>query len=191
MKIVITVGAFVIGILEPAAGGWWHRILPYLDYPGFEAWKFFNLGIFVAVLLYILFRKANLGLAFTQRRESIKSELEKARQERDAALAKLQEIEERLTGLNSQIATINENAQREAAAERERIAKSTEEEIAKLTTQGQRDIENAARTAKKDLQRFTAEQSVRLAEEILKRELRPEDDARMIARNIEEMGAAR
>lgn len=191
MKVVIIAGAFLIGILEPAGGGWWHRILPYLDYPGFEAWKFFNLGIFVAALLFILFRKANLGLAFTQRRESIKNELEKARQERDAALAELKEVEERLAGLNSQIASINENAKREAAAERERIVKSTQEEIAKLTTQGQRDIENAARTAKKDLQRFTAEQSVHLAEEILKREMRPEDDARMIARNVEEMGAAR
>jgi len=191
LKIVITVAAFMFGILEPAGEGWWHRVQPYLDYPGFEAWKFFNLGIFVALMLFILFRKANLGLAFSTRRESIKNELEKARQERDAALARLKEVEDRLTGLTDQIASINENAKREAAAEHERIAKATEEELAKLTTQGQREIENAARTAKKDLQRFTAEQSVRLAEEMLKREMRPEDDVRLIAQNIEEMGAAR
>lgn len=163
---------------------WW-------DYPGFELWKFINLFIFAGLLIYILARKANLGLAFRTRRESIKNELEKARKERDAALAKLKEVEERLAGLHDQIASINENAKRESAAEHERIAQSTEEEIAKLTAQGQREIENAARTAKKDLQRFTAEQSVRLAEEMLKREMRPEDDARLIARNIEEMGAAR
>lgn len=179
----------MFGILEAAGEGWWHRVKPYLDYPGFEVWKFFNLAVFVSLMLFILFRKANLGLAFSTRRESIKNELEKARQERDAALEKLKEVEERLEGLNTQIASINENTKREAAAERERIAKATEEEIAKLTTQGQREIENAGRTAKKDLQRFTAEQSVRLAEEILKREMRPEDDARLIARNIEEMGA--
>jgi F0F1-type ATP synthase membrane subunit b/b' len=179
----------MFGILEPAGEGWWHRLQPYLDYPGFEVWKFFNLAVFVSLMLFILFRKANLGLAFSTRRESIKNELEKARQERDAALAKLKEVEERLEGLSDQTASIKENTKREAAADRERIAKATEEEIAKLTTQGQRDIENAARAAKKDLQRFTAEQSVRLAEEILKREMRPEDDARMIAHNIEEMGA--
>jgi F-type H+-transporting ATPase subunit b len=189
LKIVITVGAFLLGILESAGGGWWHRVQPYLDYPGFEVWKFFNLAIFVAFLLFILFRKANLGLAFSTRRESIKNELEKARAERDAALAKLKEVEERLAGLNNQIASIEESSKREAAAERERIAKATEDEIAKLTAQGQREIENAARIAKKDLQRFTAEQSVRLAEEILRREIRPEDDKRLIARNIEEMGA--
>jgi len=191
LKIVITVVAFMFGILEAAGEGWWHRVQPYLDYPGFEVWKFFNLAVFVSLMLFILFRKANLGLAFSTRRESIKNELEKARQERDAALARLKEVEDRLAGLSNQIASINENTKREAAAERERIAKATEEEVAKLTTQGQRDIENAARTAKKELQRFTAEQSVRLAEEMLKREMRPEDDARLIAQNIEEMGAAR
>lgn len=185
--------SIVIGLLEsaPAAGGsWWHRVQPYLDYPGFEVWKFFNLALFVGLLLFILFRKANLGQAFQTRRESIKNELEKARQERDEALAKLKEVEARIANLDEQVATIKANTKQEAAAERARIVQSTEEEITKLTSQGQRDIENAARTARKDLQRFTAEQSVRLAEEMLKREIRPEDDARLIARNIEELGAA-
>lgn len=175
---------FCLAFASSETTHWW-------DYPGFELWKFINLFIFAGLLIYILARKANLGLAFQNRRESIKNELEKARQEQDAALQKLKEVEERLAGLTNQIGSINDNAKREAAAERERIVKSTEEEIAKLTAQGQREIENAARTAKKDLQRFTAEQSVNLAEEILKREMRPEDDARLIARDIEEMGAAR
>jgi len=163
---------------------WW-------DYPGFEVWKFVNLFIFVGALVYILVRKAKLGEAFRTRREGIKAELEKARAERDAALAKLKEVEERLAGLDSQVSTIREKSKAEAAEERERIARSTEAEIAKLTAQGQRDIENAAKTAKQDLRRFTAEQSVRLAEEMIKRDIRPDDDTRMINRNIEEMGAAR
>lgn len=169
----------------------WARLKYYLDYPGFEAWKFVNLAIFVGLLTYILFRKANLGLAFSTRRESIKNELEKARLERDAALAKLKEVEERIAGLNDQIASIKETSRQEAAEERKRIAAATAEEIAKLTAQGQREIENAARTAKNDLRRYTAEQSVRMAEQILKREMRPEDDARLIAHDIEEMGAKR
>lgn len=188
---MINVSVFVSGVLESAGGGWWHRLQPYLDYPGFEVWKFFNLAIFVGLLLYILFRKANLGLAFTTRRETIKNELEKARQQRDAALAALKDVEQRLAGLDDQIASIKESSKREVAAERERIAKATEEEIANLTAQGQRDIEHAVRTAKKDLQRFTAEQSVRLAEEMLKRDMRPEDDARLIARDVQEMGGGR
>lgn len=181
MTLAITSFAF---FLFSETASWW-------DYPGFELWKFVNLLIFAGALIYILVRKARLGDAFRARRESIKAELENARAERDAALAKLKEIEERLTGLNTEIATINEKSQREAAAERERIAQTTEAEIAKLSTQAQREIENASKSAKNELRRFTAEQSVRMAEELIKRNMRPEDDARMIGRNIEELGAAR
>src|SRR5205807_160581 len=98
---------------------WW-------DYSGFELWKFVNLFIFVGALVYILVRKAKLGDAFRARREGIKAELEKARAERDAALAKLKEVEERLAGLDSQVTTIKEKSKAEAAEERERIAHSTE-----------------------------------------------------------------
>jgi F0F1-type ATP synthase membrane subunit b/b' len=163
---------------------WW-------DYPGFEIWKFVNLFIFAGGLVYVLVRKARLGEAFKARRESIKAELEKARLERDAAVAKLKEVEERLSGLNREIATIKSKSEVEAAAERERIAQSTEAEIAKLSAQAQREIENAGKAAKNELRRFTAEQSTRMAEELIKRDLRPEDDVRLISRNIEEMGAAR
>ena len=171
-------------LLAEDAPKWW-------DYPGFEVWKFVNLFIFVGALVFVLVRKAKLGEAFKTRREGIKAELNKARIERDAALAKLKEVEERLSGLNAETATIKEKAEREAADERERITQSTEAEITKLSAQAQREIENAGKAAKNELRRFTAEQSVRMAEDLIKRDLRPEDDARLIGRNIEEMGAAR
>jgi len=79
---------------------------------------------------------------------------------------------------------------REAAAERERIAKSTETEIAKLSEQATREIESAGKVAKHELRRFAAEQSVRMAEQMIRREMRPEDDQRLITQNIEELGGA-
>jgi F-type H+-transporting ATPase subunit b len=163
---------------------------PWWDYPGFELWKFVNLGIFVLGLVYILTRKAKIGDAFKARREGIRRELERAKQERDAALAKLKEVEERLTRLDNEVLTIKEQSKREAAEERERIARSTDTEITKLGEQAQREIERAGKIARHELRRYTAEQSVRLAEEIIRREMKPEDDARLITRNIEELGGA-
>jgi F0F1-type ATP synthase membrane subunit b/b' len=96
-----------------------------------------------------------------------------------------------LASLDTQVAAIKERSMTEAREERERIARSTEDEIAKLTAQAQREIENAGTVAKTDLRRFTAEQSVRLAEEMIKRDIRPDDDARLFKRGIEEMGATR
>ena len=112
----------------------------------------------------------------------------RAQQERDAALAKLKEVEERLGLLDTEVAKIKEQSVHEAAEERERIARATEAEIVKLSEQAAREIESAGKAARKELRRYTAEQSVRLAEEIVRREMKPEDDARLIASNIEELG---
>jgi F0F1-type ATP synthase membrane subunit b/b' len=163
---------------------------PWWDYPGFELWKFVNLALFVGLMVYVLM-KADIRGAFRVRGESIKAELEKARTERDAALAKLKEVEERLAGLNEQISSIDQRSKTEVEQERQRIAQSTQEEIAKLTVQAQREIENAGKVAKNDLKNFAAEQSIRMAEELIRRDIRPEDDARLMMHNVEEMGAAR
>jgi F0F1-type ATP synthase membrane subunit b/b' len=178
----------LIALIIAEGAGWWARMQPYLDYPGFEAWKFFNLAIFVLALTYILTRKAKLGEAFKARREGIKQELARAQQERDDALAKLKEVEERLGLLDTEVAAIKEQSVREAAEERQRIARSTETEVTRLSEQATREIESAGKAAKKELRRYTAEQSVRLAEEIVRREMKPEDDARLIANNINELG---
>jgi len=162
---------------------WW-------DYPGFELWKFINLAIFVSIMVFILTRKVKVGEAFRTRRENIRRELARAQQERDAALAKLKEVEERLGRLDTEVAAIQEQSKREAAEERERIARATETEIAKLSEQAQREIERAGKAARQELRRHAAEQSVNLAEKMIRREMKPEDDARLISRNIEELGGA-
>ena len=180
--------SFIVSNFFPALSG--GEGTPWWDYPGFELWKFANLAVFVAVMVYILTRKAKLGEVFQSRRESIKLELARAQQERDAALAKLKEVEERLARLDTEVATIKERSVREAAEERERISQSTETEITKMSEQALREIESAGKAAKKELRRYAAEQSVHLAEEIVRREMRPEDDARLIGNNIEELGGA-
>src|SRR5260370_7369096 len=155
---------------------WW-------DYPGFELWKFINLAIFVIVLVFAMRKFFGVPEMFRDRKETIKRELARAEQERDAAVAKLKEVEERLARLDTEVATIKEQAKHEAAEERERIARATETEIAKLSEQALREIEGAGKAARRDLRRYTAEQTVQLAEQLIRREMKPEDDARLIPRH--------
>lgn len=161
---------------------WWNK-------PGLELWKFVNLFIFLAVLIYILRRP--LSEAFKARREGIRRELMRAQEERNAALAKLEEVEARLALLDSEVAGIREQSVKEAADERERIRLATEAEIEKLREQTRREIESAGKAARQELREFAAEQSVRLAEEMIRQDMRPEDDARLISLEIEELGGAR
>ncbi len=151
--------------------------------------KALSLLVFLLVLIYVLRRP--IGEAFRDRRESIRRELMRAQEERNAALAKLEEVEGRLSRLDSEVEAIRAQAQKDAAEERARIERQTEEEIRKISQQSQREIESAAKTARAGLRAFAAEQSVRLAEEMIRRDIRPEDDARLLSEYVEELGGIR
>ncbi len=162
---------------------------PWWNYPGLEAWKFLNLLIFIGGMLFVLRRP--LSEALQHRRETIRQELEKSRQDMAEAKAALDEIETRLSRLDSEVQKIQGEAAAEAEAERKRIAEHTELEIGKLRTQAQREVESAGKVAAQELRRFVAEESVKLAEQLLRRDLRPDEDARIIRANIARLGGDR
>jgi alkylation response protein AidB-like acyl-CoA dehydrogenase len=54
--------------------------------------------------------------------------------------------------------------------------------------QAQREIESAGKAARQELREFAAGQSVQLAEEMIRRDIKPEDDARLVGLRIEELG---
>ncbi|HEX8178919.1 MAG TPA: ATP synthase F0 subunit B [Pyrinomonadaceae bacterium] len=159
---------------------------PWYNYPGFEAWKFLNLFLFILALVVVLRRP--IGQSMRARRESIRKELMRAQEERQAALLKLEEVNARLARLHDEVATVRAQSEREAAQERERIARATEEDARRLREQAQREIESAGKAARLELRRYAAEQSVALAEQLIRRDLRHDDDERLMRDYITELG---
>jgi ATP synthase F0 subunit b len=151
--------------------------------------KLINLLLFVGLMFYFL-RRPIIG-AFQGRQQSIRHELLRAEEERVAAEARLEEVEGRLARLDAEVGAIKANAQREAAEERARVERATEAEIKKIREQARREIESAAKAARAELRTFTAEQSVKLAEEMIRRDIRPEDDAKLAREYVEELGGVR
>jgi F0F1-type ATP synthase membrane subunit b/b' len=160
----------------------------WYDYPGIELWKFINLAIFAAGLTFVI--KKMVIPAMAARAENIRRELARAKQEKEAAEAKLSEVEARLARLNEETAALRERARVEAGEEIERIRRATEQQAEKLRELARRDIEGAGKAARLELRRFAAEESVRIAEELIKREIRPEDDLSLIDREVAELGAS-
>jgi F0F1-type ATP synthase membrane subunit b/b' len=159
---------------------------PWYDYPGWEVWKFVNLLLFIGALVFLLRRP--IGASLVARRDTIRQELMRAQEERRAALAKLEEVEARLARLDAEVETVRAQARREAEAERENIARSTAEETRRLREQAQREIESAGKAARQDLRRYAAEQSVRLAEDLIRRDIGAEDDTRLMNDYIGDLG---
>ena len=120
-------------ILAAEGGGFTETFNKYFNYPGFELWKFINLGIFVAVLIYLL--KKPLSDVFKAKREEIRAELIKAEEEKQAALSQLTAAEAKLAALEAEKAAVLKKANEEADAEKRRILEQTETEITKLKEQ--------------------------------------------------------
>ncbi len=166
--------------------GFSHFYNEYFNIPGFELWKFINLAIFIGIITYLV--KKPLSEAFKARREQIRSELIRAEAEKQAALERLAETEAKLERLTDEKEAIVQNAKEEAAAEKKRLAAFTKAEIDRLTRQREGDLDRLEKQTHAGLRRFSAEESIRLAEEKLKSKIDSDQDARLVKASIHEIG---
>ena len=161
----------------------------WLNYPGLEVWKFINLAIFVGFGIYILRRPISGALA--GRGESIKRELIDAQEQKARAVTKLGEADSLLSRVDTDVQAIKEHSRQEAETERDRLAAAASREIEKLKQQGEREVDNAAKVARKSLRQFLAQKSVELARDKVRTQIRPEDDRQLIENSIGELRRAR
>lgn len=150
-------------------------------------WRVINLLVFVVILVYLLRNKIRIGQVFDNRAASIVKELEDARREKQEAQQKLSELEARFGRLDQEVAEIRAQAERESRAEAERISQAAQADAEKIRQTAAREIEGAMRAARSELLAFVAEHSVKLAEEMIRREIRPEDNSRMFTRFVDDL----
>ncbi len=158
----------------------------YLNYPGFEAWKFINLAIFVLLIGY--FVKKPLTDAFKAKRDAIRAELIKAEQEKKAALTRFTAAEAQLASLDNERQLILNKAKAEADVEAQRIAQTAEYEVSKLQDQTSGEITRLTQLANLELKRFSAEESIRLAEEKLRSRIDANADSNLVKSSIQAIG---
>lgn len=168
------------------AGGFMETWNKYFNFPGFEAWKFLNLGIFIAIMVYLL--KKPLSGAFKAKRDAIRAELIKAEEEKKAALAKLAEAETKLANLDAEAEKIVEKARSESEAERERILAQAEFEAKRLRDQAEAEIARKTKQVKNELRRYSAEESIRRAEAKIKSSMDPKVDEKLVKAGISSIG---
>lgn len=161
---------------------------PWWNYPGFELWKFVNLALFLAAALFLLRRP--ISNALQARRESIGRALVQARRERDEALKQLAAVEQRLQGLDAEVAAIRQRSSADAEAETERIQRATEAELIKLRESARREIDATTKAVAAELRRFASEESIRVATQYISSEITLEDDGRITRERAQRLGGA-
>ena len=150
-------------------------------------WRVINLLVFVIILIYILRSKVRIGPVFDNRAASIVKQLEQAKRDKQEAEEQLARVEARLGRLDQEVSEIRAEAERESAREAERIRQAAAADAEKIRQSAQREMAGAMKSARTELQAFVAEQSVALAEGIIRREIRPEDNKRMLNEFIDDL----
>lgn len=151
--------------------------------------KAINLLIYVGILVFLL--RKPMAAFFQNRNAEIEQQLKKAEREKEEALAKLKQVEERLNKLDAEIEEIKAQAAREAEAEYARIIAGAQDDATKLRELAQRELQSLTKAARQELKAYAAEEAVNLAEQVIRRELNQTDANRIIADYIDELEGAR
>lgn len=121
-----------------------------------------NFVVIGAVIIWAS-RKYLPGI-FRARTAAIQKAMQEAQKASAEARAKLAEIESRLAKLDSEIAAIRNAAEKEAAAEEERIKAAAEEDARKIVAAAEQEIAAAAKAARRQLTAYAGDLAVSLAQ---------------------------
>jgi F-type H+-transporting ATPase subunit b len=116
----------------------------------------------IAAAIFWLSRK-NLPGLFRNRTAFIQKAMEEARKASEDANRRLEEIEARLSRLDVEIGGMRATAEKEAAAEEQRIKAAAVEDARKIVESAEQEIAAAAKSARRELTAHAADLAVSLA----------------------------
>jgi F-type H+-transporting ATPase subunit b len=144
-----------------------------------EIFKWINFAI-VAGLIAWVFLKLTPPF-FRKDAETISSAISKATAAKAEAERQLREAEEKLAKLEREVAQLRATAQREMAAETERLTAITQSDREKVKLAAKAEIEAAERAARLELKKIAANLAVDGAESLLTAELTPRVQESLVA----------
>jgi F-type H+-transporting ATPase subunit b len=120
-----------------------------------------NFVVIAGLIVWV--SKKNLPAIFRNRTASIQKAIEEARRASEDANRRLSDIETRLARLDTEISEMRASAEKEAAAEDERIKAAAAEDARKIVQSAEQEIAAAAKLARGELTAYAADLAVSLA----------------------------
>jgi F-type H+-transporting ATPase subunit b len=150
-----------------------------------EVFKWINFAIVAGVIVWVFGKK--LPPVFRKRGEAVISAITKATAAKASADAQLREAETRLANLQKEVAGLRAFAEKEAAAEVERLRAATQTDIQKIAAAAKAEIEAAERAARLELKALAANLAVDGAETLLVKELTPKAQESLISNFVKSL----
>jgi F-type H+-transporting ATPase subunit b len=150
-----------------------------------EIFKWINFAIVAGLIVWVFGKK--LPPVFRKKAEAISSAIASATSAKAAADAQLREAESRLANIQKEIAELRALAERESAAERERLRAATESDVRKIAAAAKGEIEAAERAARLELKALAANLAVDGAETLLAKQLTPKAQEALISNFVKSL----
>ena len=141
--------------------------------------KWINFAIVAGALIWVFIKV--LPPTFRSNADKISSAISKAQATKAEADRKLRDAEQRLAHLEEEVRGLREQAQRDAAAEAERIRALAKSDAEKVAISAQAEIAAAERAARIELKTLAAKLAVDGAEALLAKQLTPQTQDALIA----------
>ncbi|MGB8769371.1 MAG: ATP synthase F0 subunit B [Candidatus Korobacteraceae bacterium] len=145
---------------------WMGHLLGLGPHASYLLYWFVNF-VFVVLFFVLLFR-SSIPQMFRDRTQAIQKGIREAQAASAEAKQRLGDIEARLAKLDSEVAEIRSSAEREAAAEEQRILQAAEEDKRKVLEGVETEISAIARNARRELKTYAATLAVDLASRKIK-----------------------
>jgi F-type H+-transporting ATPase subunit b len=126
-------------------------------------WLCVALNFAVIAGMIFWFCKKHLPNAFRNRTASIQKAMAEARKASEDANRRLGDIESRLSRLDAEVAEMRASAEKDAAAEEERIKAAAVDDARKIVASAEQEIAAAAKSARRELTAYAADLAVALA----------------------------
>jgi len=120
-----------------------------------------NFAVLALLLGWALVK--TLPKTLRDRSQAIQKDLVDARAATEQASARLNSVEERLAKLDGQIAAMRAQAEKDAAAEEQRMRAAVEDEKVRIVAAAEQEIASASMLAQRSLQKFAAELAIEQA----------------------------
>ncbi len=151
-----------------------------------EGFKFFNTLIVVAILYKVAAKP--MANFFQDRREGIRTALADAKAAREVAERELEAQRSKVADLETELSRVREIGERERVEIRSRMEADQKAQADRLLEQTRGAIELETSKARADLQAHAAGLAMGLAEEMLKKNIGPEDQERFVSEYLIRMG---
>lgn len=148
-------------------------------------WRAFNFVVLVGFLYWLL--AAKVKDFFVGRQKALKVTLEEAAASKEEALAKFAEYDAKLDKAAEEIKSIAEVIRAQGLAEKEKIIAAAVRAAEKMKDDARKRVEQEMKKARNDLRAEVVLLSIKMAQEILKKQIATTDHAAMVEEYIDKV----